>query len=108
MGALTPRGDASSVPPARLLQNWMPPGVVDSPSRWALMQSRCVKGLLFADYVRMIRRRKDVDWSRHLLPSDLEVLGTFINPEAWYPMESFERMGNGILAEIGNGDVQAV
>lgn len=27
---------------------------------------RRVRGSLFADYVRMIRGRKDVDWSRHL------------------------------------------
>jgi hypothetical protein len=72
------------------------------------MQSRRVKGVLFADYVRMIRRRKDIDWGAHLADDDLEHLEARIDPEGWYPMESFERMGNAILKEIAGGDVQAV
>jgi hypothetical protein len=67
-----------------------------------------VKGALFADYVRMIRRRKDVDWERHLLPEDLSFIERQIEPGGWYPMEVFERLGNGILAEIAGGDVELV
>jgi eukaryotic-like serine/threonine-protein kinase len=59
-----------------------------------------VKGTLFVDYVRMLRARKDVDWSRHLRPEDLAYLHERIAPTAWYPMETFERMGLAILAEI--------
>ena len=59
-----------------------------------------VKGTLFVDYVRMLRSRKDVDWSRHLLPEDLSFLIQRIEPDAWYPMQTFERMGLAILAEI--------
>lgn len=69
---------------------------------------RSVRGVLFADYVRMIRRRKDVDWSKHLLPEDGELLHGHVEPDAWYPMSSFERMGNAILAAIAGGDEQAV
>ena len=69
--------------------------------------SRNVKGVLFADYVRMIRGQKSVDWRTHLLPEDLHYLDARIDPNGWYPMTSFERMGNGILAEIANGDVEA-
>ncbi len=72
------------------------------------MTSRHVKGTLFADYVRMIRRRKDVDWADHLSPEDLAYLETTIEPNAWYPMAAFERMGNGILKEIAGGDVELV
>lgn len=70
--------------------------------------SRHVKGTLFADYVRMMRRRKDVDWAEHLSPSDLSYLERTIEPEGWYPMETFERLGNAILAEIAGGNVEMV
>ncbi|MEO7091764.1 MAG: hypothetical protein ABI175_00850 [Polyangiales bacterium] len=69
---------------------------------------RNVKGVLFADYVRMIRGRKDVDWTRHLRPEDLLHVGTKVEPNAWYPMETFERLGNAILAEIAHGALEAV
>jgi hypothetical protein len=62
--------------------------------------------VLFVDYVRMLRARKDVDWSRHLSPEDLEYLRARITPEAWYPMATFERMGLAILANTTH-DVQA-
>ncbi len=55
----------------------------------------------------MIRRRKDVDWLSHLRTEDLRYLTEPIDPNAWYPMETFERMGNGILMEIADGQVQA-
>jgi hypothetical protein len=66
---------------------------------------RSVRGTLFVDYVRMLRGRKDVDWSRHLRAEDLAYLRERIAPDAWYPMDTFERMGLAILAEITD-DVQ--
>lgn len=75
--------------------------------RWGVL-GRNVKGVLFADYVRMIRGQKTIDWKRHLKVDDLEFLALRIEPDAWYPMESFERMGNAILTEIAKGDVEAV
>jgi hypothetical protein len=68
---------------------------------------RRVKGTLFVDYVRMLRSRKDVDWSRYLRPEDLALLGERVQPDAWYPMDAFERMGLAILAEISS-DMQIV
>lgn len=67
-----------------------------------------VKGIVFLDYVRMIRSRKDVDWRKHLKAEDFPFLTAIIQPEQWYPMETFERMGLGIFTEIANGDVQSV
>ena len=72
------------------------------------MSTRRVKGELFADYVRMIRRRKDVDWTRKLTAEDLGYLREAIDPSGWYPMEVFERLGDAILAVIAGNDVQAV
>lgn len=70
--------------------------------------SRNVKGVLFADYVRMIRAHKDVDWRRHLAEEDLPFLGVPIRPELWYPMATFERLGNAILDEIARGELDLV
>jgi hypothetical protein len=67
-----------------------------------------VRGSLFVDYVRMMRGNKDVEWSRHLSTDDLAYLGARIVPSDWYPMETFERMGNAILAEVAQGDLNLV
>jgi hypothetical protein len=65
-----------------------------------------VKGTLFVDYVRMLRAKKGVEWSRYLTPSDIEYLSARIIKDDWYPMAAFERMGLAILAEVAEGDVR--
>lgn len=70
--------------------------------------SRHVKGTLFVDYVRMLRSRKDVDWSGRLTAEDLVALNTRVEPDGWYPMATFERMGLAILNVIADGDLQMV
>lgn len=70
--------------------------------------SRNVKGSLFVDYVRMIRGNKKVDWSGELRPEDLSYLVQKIDPSGWYPMTSFERMGNAILKHVAGGSLDAV
>lgn len=70
--------------------------------------TRNVKGTLFVDYVRMIRASKHLDWSAHLTPGDLNLLGEQVVPDAWYPMEAFERFGNAILGELVGGDFSLV
>jgi len=72
------------------------------------MTTRNVKGVLFADYVRMIRAHKDIDWASKLPREDLFYLRSKIEPLEWYPMETFERFGNVILAEIAGSDLRAV
>jgi len=56
----------------------------------------------------MIRGTKNVDWSRYLEPSDIEIAAGQVDPAAWYPMETFERYGVAILAEVGKGQLMAV
>jgi len=68
---------------------------------------RRVKGTLFVDYVRMIRHHKEIDWSAHLQPEDFELIRQQIDPSAWYPMESFERLGLAILHEIAQDRLEA-
>jgi hypothetical protein len=69
---------------------------------------RNVKGVLFADYIRMIRSFKGVDWTRFLRIEDIDYLRKHIRPDDWYPMASFERLGDAILAVIAHGDLDAV
>jgi hypothetical protein len=69
---------------------------------------RQVKGSLFVDYVRMLRGHKGVDWTAHLPPEDIAFLQARIDPGGWYPMDSFERLGNVILRFVARGDLQAV
>jgi hypothetical protein len=69
---------------------------------------RNVKGVLFADYVRMIRSCKSVDFSGHLTPDDLPFLKQKIEPDAWYPMATFERLGNAILHFVARDSLDAV
>jgi hypothetical protein len=69
---------------------------------------RRVKGTLFVDYVRMLRGLKTVDWSSQLQPDDLSYLVQRIEPDSWYPMESFERLGLAILSQIAHGDLELV
>jgi hypothetical protein len=67
-----------------------------------------VKGTLFVDYVRMLRARKGVDWSRWLAPQDLVYLDERIQPDDWYPMVAFERMGIAILETVADNNIGLV
>src|SRR4051812_21231721 len=66
---------------------------------------RQVRGILFVDYVRMLRSQKVVDWAQHLAAEDLPYLQMHIAPHAWYPMATFERMGNAILTTVTRGEL---
>lgn len=68
---------------------------------------RQVRGLLFLDYVRMLRSQKSVtDWRVHgLTTDDIGYLNQKIDLTAWYPMATFERMGNAILATVARGEM---
>jgi hypothetical protein len=56
----------------------------------------------------MLKSRKDVDWSRLLSAQYVSYLAERIEPAAWYPMESFERMGLAILSEVAGGQLETV
>jgi hypothetical protein len=73
-----------------------------------LSSQRRVRGLLFLDYVRMMRGRKDVNWAIHLTEADMAYLQASIDVNGWYPMETFERMGNAILRAVAGGQLEGV
>ena len=45
-----------------------------------------VKGILFVDYVRMLRAHKRTPLEDYLQPGDLEYLKERIDPAGWYPI----------------------
>jgi hypothetical protein len=66
---------------------------------------RQVKGILFLDYVRMVKAHKGVEWSAFLDPEDLPYLKQQIDITAWYPMATFERLGNAILRFVAGNQM---
>jgi hypothetical protein len=56
----------------------------------------------------MVRATKNVDWSRYLAPADLAFLDQRVDPNEWYPMATFERLGVAILHEIARGQLDGV
>lgn len=68
--------------------------------------TRHVKGVLFSDYVRMIRGNKQLAWQ--LSDEDLAQVRERVDPGGWYAMEVFERLGNAILAQVAGGNLDAV
>ncbi|HVR42988.1 MAG TPA: hypothetical protein VMS56_06030 [Thermoanaerobaculia bacterium] len=70
--------------------------------------SRRVRGVLFAGHVRMIRAAKSIPWEQHLSGGDLEWLSQRIDEEAWYPMDSYERIGLAIFEQIARRDHEMV
>lgn len=69
---------------------------------------RQVKGVLFADYVRMIRAVKSYDWSKRLSPRELAFVKAPVDHAKWYPMEIFEQLGNAILEVIAQNQLELV
>jgi hypothetical protein len=67
-----------------------------------------VQGSLFLDSVKLIKSRKDADWSLYLLPKDFSYLSRRIDPREWYPFDTLERMGVGILKEVANNDLEGI
>src|SRR5260370_37603250 len=66
---------------------------------------RSVRGILFRDYVRMLRACKTAPYRDDLPPEDLKILDNKIDPDAWYPMATFERLGNAILKHVARGEL---
>jgi len=76
---------------------------------WSMFQKdRKIKGSFLSQYVRMIRARKDVDWTEYLRPEDLEIVNSTVDPKEWRPFESFERIATAIFHEVALGDMSRV
>jgi len=67
-----------------------------------------VKGVLFADYVRMLRAHRGRTFNEFLEPEDLACFEQTIDVDAWYSIDSFERLGLAIFQAIAEGDLGLV
>jgi hypothetical protein len=65
---------------------------------------RQVRGVLFLDYVRMLRTFK-ARAPEFLATDDMVYLQIHIDPDTWYPMSTFERLGGAILALVARGEM---
>lgn len=66
-----------------------------------------VRGVLFADYVRMIRRALP-GWRELISPQDVALVGARVEAEQWYPMDAFGRLGLIILEHIVGPERDAI
>jgi hypothetical protein len=56
----------------------------------------------------MLRAHKNEHYRAELAPEDLVLFDDKIDPDAWYPMASFERLGNAILKHVTRGELLPV
>lgn len=66
---------------------------------------RQVRGVLFLDYVKMVRSFKGAGLERYLGEEEQRHLALRIDPDAWYPMAVFEKLGVAILATVARGEL---
>jgi hypothetical protein len=66
---------------------------------------RQVRGVLFLDYVKMVRSFKGPTMSTYLDDAERAYIAQKIEPDAWYPMAVFERLGCAILATVARGEL---
>jgi CheY-like chemotaxis protein len=71
------------------------------------VSERRVRGVLFLDYVRMIRRQVPT-WPTQLSTADAALVGTRVDVDAWYPMADFERLGLAILEHVVRGETDSI
>ncbi|MCA3013667.1 MAG: response regulator [Myxococcaceae bacterium] len=71
------------------------------------MSGRQVRGALYVDQVRHIRRNLPA-WVTTLSPGDVALVAPRVDLMAWYPMEAFERLIHIVLDQVVRGETDAV
>lgn len=66
-----------------------------------------MRGVLYVDYVRMIRRQLPA-WRSTLDPACVAALDRIVDVDGWYPMEDFERLGLAILDHVVGGEHDSI
>jgi hypothetical protein len=69
---------------------------------------RQVRGMLFVDYVRMLRAQRDRAWTVFFPSEDLRFFEEKIDVNGWYPMATFERLGIVVLHLIAKNEFHLV
>ncbi len=67
-----------------------------------------IKGTFILDFVKIIRSNRDGNWDRWLEPEDWEIVNSQILPSNWYPLASWERIGNAVFKEAARGNLDLI
>jgi hypothetical protein len=71
------------------------------------MEERKVKGTIIVDFVKMIKKNRDLDWNKYLKAEDWGVVNSFVLASKWYSFAVFERCARAVFALLGNGNMEA-
>ena len=73
-----------------------------------MTQDRRIKGSVVLDMVKVIRAFKDLPWGQYLKPEDFEIVKSMVIPTAWYPIETYQRMGLAVYKLVAKGSEDVV
>jgi hypothetical protein len=58
--------------------------------RWKMSEQKA-KGTMLLDFVKMIRKNRQLNWNQYLKPEDWSIVNSKILPGVWYPADVFTR-----------------
>lgn len=70
------------------------------------MDDRMVKGSIVLDFVKMVKKYKNLDWNKYLKPEDWEIINTIVLPSKWYPIDFYKRCSMAAFQLISKGDLE--
>jgi len=70
------------------------------------MEDRKVKGTMILDFVKMVKKFKDLDWNKFLQPEDWEIINTIVLPAKWYPLDFYKRCSMAAFQLISKGNLE--
>ena len=60
-----------------------------------------VKGIAILEFVKLVRREKNINWEKHLKPEDMEIVYSTVRPINWYPGDTYWRLHRAATIEVG-------
>jgi uncharacterized protein (TIGR02265 family) len=76
------------------------------PNEGGRMEEKKAKGTMILDFVKMVRTHKDLDWNKHLLPEDWDIINSLVLPAKWYPLGFYQRCAMAAFLLMAKGDLE--
>jgi len=67
-----------------------------------------VKGTIIIDFVKVVKSDKTGRFDQYLTAEDKKIIAERILPSAWYPYETYKNCFTGVVAVVGNNNLQTV
>jgi len=67
-----------------------------------------IRGVVLADYVKIVRTTRNLDWESFLNDEDWEIIKSMVIPTEWYPAEVIGRIGRGMFVLLSNSNYEFV